>query len=147
MELCLVLLYWLNIFGSMSKYMVLPWTINCFHILVLVVRFHLSQTLDFSSFSVEYSAMPFFLTVPSYFCYNTLSLYQSKDIVGYAPLWRLFWMLLWQFPLSYPSMGQSSHIWRIDLIPWEDIYNPCSICWTVAFQPDLSTKFYRYRLQ
>ena len=90
MDLCLVLLYWLYIFGSMSKYIVLPWTINCFHILVLVVRFHLSQTLDFSSFSVEYSVMPFFLTVPSYFCYNTLSLYQSKDIVGYAPLRRLF---------------------------------------------------------
>ena len=45
-------------------------------------------------------------------------------------------MLLWQFPLFYPSMGQSSHIWRTDLIPWEGICNPCSI-WTVAFQPDL----------
>ena len=86
MELCLVLLYWLSIVGSMSKCMVLPWTINCFHFLVLIVRFHLSQTLDFSSFSVEYSVMPFFPTVPSYFCYNTLSLYKSKDIVAYAPL-------------------------------------------------------------
>ena len=45
-------------------------------------------------------------------------------------------MLLWQFPLFYPSMGQSSHIWRTDLIPWEGICNPCSIR-TVAFQPDL----------
>ena len=26
-------------------------------------------------------------------------------------------------------MGQPSHIWRTGLIPWEDIYNPCSIYW------------------
>ena len=60
MELCLVLLYCSTIFGSMSKYTVLPWTVNCFHILVLIVRFHLSHKLDFSSFSVEYSVMSFF---------------------------------------------------------------------------------------
>ena len=86
MELCLVLLYCFSIFGSILRYWVLPWTVNRFHILVLIVRFHLSQTLDFSSFSVEYSVMSFFSTVPSYFCYNTLSLYQSKDIVVYSPL-------------------------------------------------------------
>ena len=58
MELWLVLLYCSNIF--MSRYWVLTWTLNCFHILVLIVRFHLSHTLDFSSFSVEYSVMSFF---------------------------------------------------------------------------------------
>ena len=87
MKLCLVLLYWLSIFGSMSRYWVLPWTVNCFNILVLIVRFHLSQTLDFSSFSVEYIVLCHpFPAVPSYFCYNILSLYQSTDIVVYGPL-------------------------------------------------------------
>ena len=54
-----VIIYWLSIFGSILRYWVLPWTVNCFHILVSVVRFHLSQTLDFPSFSVEYSVMSF----------------------------------------------------------------------------------------
>ena len=101
----------------------------------------------FSSFSVEYSVTPFFSNSSSICLLNILSLYQPIDIVVYSPLWRWFWMLLWQFLLFYPSMGQSSHIWTTDLIPWEDIYSPCSICWIVAFQPDQSTKFYRYRLQ
>ena len=54
-----VIIYWLSIFGSILRYWVLPWTVNCFHILVSIVRFHLSQTLDFPSFSVEYSVMSF----------------------------------------------------------------------------------------
>ena len=47
-------------------------------------------------------------------------------------------------PFLSSAMGQSSHIWRTDPVPWEDICNPCSICWAVAFQLDLSTKFCRY---
>ena len=58
MELCLVLLYWLSIFGDVKKFGItldskfLPHLgFNC-----TVPSF----TLDFSSFSVEYSVMPFF---------------------------------------------------------------------------------------
>ena len=59
MELCLVLLYCFSIFGNISIHAVLPWTVNRFHILVLMVWFHLSQTLDFSLFSVEKSLFHF----------------------------------------------------------------------------------------
>ena len=146
-ELCLVLLYCSSIFGSILRYWVLPWTVNSFHILVLMVRFHLPQTLFFPHSWLSVMLCYSFPTVTSYVCYNILSLYQSIDIVVYDPLWRWFWMLLWQFLAFYWSMGQSSHIWRIDLEPWEEICNPCSICWIAAFQLDQSTKFCRYRLQ
>ena len=87
MELCLVLLYCSSIFGSTLRYWVLPWTVNCFHILVLIVRFHLSQTLDFSSFLVEYSVMLSFFnsSLTLCVCYNTLAPYQSTDIAGLRP--------------------------------------------------------------
>ena len=50
---CFVLLYFVDICGSMSRYYVLPWTVNCFHILCFIALLHLSATQDFYSFSVE----------------------------------------------------------------------------------------------
>ena len=56
---CFVLIYCFTNLGSISRYCVLPWTVNCFHIFVLIVLFHRSHTDDFSSFSVEYKVILF----------------------------------------------------------------------------------------
>ena len=117
MELCLVLLWGFSIFGCMSKYTVLPWTVNCFHV-VLIVRFHLSQTEDFSSFSVDYSVM-------SCFCNSSLkSLLQYSfpfSVHIYCGLRSSSKMVLSaSVTVSHffcPSTEQSNHIWRTDLTP------------------------------
>ena len=130
MELCLVLLFCSSIFGSMSRYWVLSWTVNCFNILVLIVRFHLSQTLNFSLFSLEYSVISFVSNSSLIFFVIILFPFISPKILWFTALLEDgFECFRDSFPFFYPSMpGQSNHIWRTDLTALEGICNPCSIC-------------------
>ena len=80
-----MVLYCFNISGNVSNYSVLPRTVTCFHILVLMVLFHRSPTDEFSSFSCEYICTAFFSKRPlRYLLLNSLPL-STHRYCGFLP--------------------------------------------------------------